>query len=642
MGLATVALVAVAVIAFVLALFLQPEIPITGSKKIVLGSKGYDIKQVIAPSADGFLLRVLSYVITRTPFGPAIRRKLLNDNDVSIVRELGSQVHIPPLYFPMKRVAIEDSLAAERVDTQEIFNNGIVADTHAKDKYRIGGNFVPRSIMEYAAAYRANTHKPSAVMQKTLQAAHDWEKEGFVIFSSLLDEGVMQQARASDERFASNTPLSILDGVPIAFKDSLEIMGHTTYNGYNPDPTYKEYWLAEHSARDDIMVKHFRSLGAIIFGLTVMVEGGVSPLGYNSHFHGPFNPYSMNRYSGGSSAGSAVVVATGLVPVAIGFDGGGSVRVPAAMSGIHGLATTYGRCPFDTDFDGVNIKSGPMTSCSDDALIALAVMAQTELTHFYSQLYDGGVQGPPAFYAYHHNVGSQLDLNGVRLGMYKEWFADSDDSVRERCEEVIDFLVQRGAEIVAIDIPHLFAMSLAHGIKLSSEMSQNWDRVYFNAPESMEANTRILLGLGLASSAVEVLSGEKLKAWASEYLDTLYKEQRLDAIITPTIGTEVPILADTVRAVGESNTGLVVKVMKFIFLANFLGLPGYSVPVGNIRPKVRYAAEPETVTVPVGFHLLGNSWTEHKLLRIGRVIEQGFVPAEKVVAKPLYSFDPLA
>lgn len=469
----------VAITAVVLVFLFEPEVPIT-AKTVILGTKGYDMKPVTAPSADGVLLQVLTYIITRTPIGHAIRRKLLNDNDIHMVRELGAQVEIPPLYFPMRRVGPDYFDDAPRADIHQIVENGVASSGNPlREDFRAQGGFAPRTIMEYAHAYKSGTHKPSDVMKKALSAVHAWEKDGFNIFSSLKDEDVMQQARESDARHASGKPLSVLDGVPIAFKDSLEIVGHNTYNGYNPNPVYQEYWYAKNSTRDDIMVARFRAMGAIIFGLTIMVEGGVSPLGYNSHFQGPFNPYSWNRYSGGSSSGSAVAVATGIVPVAIGFDGGGSVRIPSAMSGVHGLATTYGRVPFEKDFSGQMIKSGPLTASSEDVMIAMSVLADTDLNHFYSKLYDGGIQGPPTFTLYDDSV---KGVKGMRVGIYREWFNDAAPKVKARCNEVLNFLKKQGVEVVDIDIPHLQAQSLAHGIKLSSEMAQSWEKIYFNAP----------------------------------------------------------------------------------------------------------------------------------------------------------------
>ena len=121
----------------------------------------------------------------------------------------------------------------------------------------------------------------------------------------------------------------MFDGVPIAFKDVVDLNGHVTYNGKNPS----KQWDDTDRDPDDLMVARFRALGAVIIGTTIMTEGGMSPLGYNAHYKGPFNVYSMKHFSGGSSSGAAVAISSGLVPVAIGFDSGGSIRLPAAFSG---------------------------------------------------------------------------------------------------------------------------------------------------------------------------------------------------------------------------------------------------------------------------------------------------------------------
>jgi Asp-tRNA(Asn)/Glu-tRNA(Gln) amidotransferase A subunit family amidase len=164
-------------------------------------------------------------------------------------------------------------------------------------------------------------------MQRTLNTVRAWSNDSqFHLFSSLLPEDVMRQAGESDERWRRGAPLSVFDGVPVAFKDMMDVKGHVIYEGKNPGPEHAEEWRV--AERDEVMVTRLRALGAIIFGVTIEVEGGVSPLGFNAHFQGPVNPYSWNRYSGGSSSGSAVVVATGIVPVAIGYDGGGSIRIP--------------------------------------------------------------------------------------------------------------------------------------------------------------------------------------------------------------------------------------------------------------------------------------------------------------------------
>jgi aspartyl-tRNA(Asn)/glutamyl-tRNA(Gln) amidotransferase subunit A len=144
------------------------------------------------------------------------------------------------------------------------------------------------------------------------------------VFSSVDRDDVIRQALASDDRHKRNATLGILDGVPVAFKDNTRVKGHVAFNGRKKET----FGPQEVEKDDDTLVRRFREEGAIILGLTVMVEFGVSPIGYNSHWKGPVSVYGKNRHSGGSSSGSAVAVASGLVPIAIGFDGGGSIRIP--------------------------------------------------------------------------------------------------------------------------------------------------------------------------------------------------------------------------------------------------------------------------------------------------------------------------
>jgi Asp-tRNA(Asn)/Glu-tRNA(Gln) amidotransferase A subunit family amidase len=183
--------------------------------------------------------------------------------------------------------------------------------------------------MEYHDHYRRGVITPSEVIHDALNSVKEWEKRKFRIFSSILVEEVVESARASSERWRRGEPLSVFDGVPVAFKDMMDVKGHIIYEGRNPHPSHSAEWIL--AKEDDLMVERLRAMGAIIFGVTIEVEGGVSPLGYNAHFQGPVSPYSWNRYSGGSSSGSAVAVATGIVPVAIGYDGGGSIRIPGKI-----------------------------------------------------------------------------------------------------------------------------------------------------------------------------------------------------------------------------------------------------------------------------------------------------------------------
>lgn len=120
-----------------------------------------------------------------------------------------------------------------------------------------------------------------------------------------------------------------------------------------------------------------------------------------------------------------------------------------------------------------------------------------------------------------------------------------------------------------------------------------------------------MVGLGSTVSALEILAGEKVRAWAFEYVSELFERENLDAIVNPSLAIEVPHLSEEAKLQGESDTALSVQAMKYISIANFLGLPGYSVPVG-LMPSVKNPDQ-RVVDVPVGFHMLGNHWQEHKV-----------------------------
>lgn len=629
----------IAVVGAVISLFLIPNTPISGTR-IVLGTLGYDIEVLDAPVADSVMLDALSYVLTRTRFGPFIRRFLLDNNKISDLRELASQMDIPPMYFPMRRLSADkynQLTSPEAVsETQQILINGFLPEF--TEETTTAQN-IPRTIAEYAAYYKQG-HLPSEVMRKSLLAVHQWEAEGFRIFSSLHDDEVMAEARLSDLRWQSGAPLSAFDGVPVAFKDMMDVKGHTIYNGGNPSSAHASEWIV--SDKDDLMVTRLRALGAIVFGVTITVEGGVSPLGYNAHFQGPTSAYHTNRYSGGSSSGSAVAVATGIVPVAIGYDGGGSVRSPASMSGIHGLATTFGRVPFANHTDSTMIKAGPLAASSQDVALAYAAIAPSAAGSFYTDMYDGGVLGPPAPHLAGFN--DIQDLSDVRIGVFSQWFDDSEPLIRQRCYEAVAYLKQRGAVVVEVQIPHLRLMSLAHAMKISTEFAMSWDQHYYVHPDSMEPGGRIVVGLGATVSALESLAAEKIRAWAFEYVTALFEQHRLTCILSPTLGVEVPYLSERAKLRGESNTALSVKIMKYVFLANLLGLPGYTVPVGFVpaAPRPEDLDSAEGVMLPVGLHLLGDHWADHKLIRLAHSVEVGFSRLLPGRPQPLLHFhDPL-
>jgi Asp-tRNA(Asn)/Glu-tRNA(Gln) amidotransferase A subunit family amidase len=150
------------------------------------------------------------------------------------------------------------------------------------------------------------------------------------------------------------------------------------------------------------------------------------------------------------------------------------------MSGLHGLATSFARVPFEVNLDSTLIKGGPMATTTVDAALTYALIAPNEPGHFYSELYDGGVTGlPQPHLAKFHDIS---DLTGVRIGLYEEMFNDSLPHIRDRAYEVVRFLQEKGAEIVPITIPHLQSLRMAHGLKIGAEFALGFDGAFHAHP----------------------------------------------------------------------------------------------------------------------------------------------------------------
>eukprot|EP00606_Chrysophyceae_sp_TOSAG23-5_P001216 GSChrysophyteH2.ASY1.ANO1.150.1 assembled CDS len=604
----------------------------------VLGDTTYNMNVLDAPVATGLKLRVISWILVHSPLGPSLRKLLLKNNNMHYLRALSSQVPAsskPPLTHPINRHPAADiarKAKAMSIHPEGLFKSFSIEQESNEAATEFSSSFPRRTVRQFHSHYKSGG-KVVDVMKRTIKSAshlltlsfgksaiEKWKKDHSLnIFSAMLPEEIVKAAQESDARYAAGEPISVLDGVPVAVKDMIHIKGHLNYNGKSP--------LDIHSAghempsEDDTMVRRLREAGAIIFGGTVMTEGGVTPLGWSAHFQGPYNVYNFDRYCGGSSSGSAVAVASGLMPLAIGFDGGGSIRIPASMSGVHGLGVTFGRIPFDVGLDTTMIKPGPLAATAEDAAF------------MYS------IHGPPT--AHISNFNDIDDLGDVKIGYFKEWIDDSDLEVRDKIYEVMDYLKAKGVTFIGIRIPHLQELSLSHAAKIATEFAMKFDTVLSNRPDSMEPNTKITVGLGSTMSSLEVISADHLRAWAFDYVNNLMEREGLHSIISPTIPMLPPFLSDFAKTDGENNTPLVVRMLKYVFLGNYLGLPAYSVPVGYATPE-----NPETgrtgsgKPVPIGLQLMARHWDEEHLLRMAHALEVGFVG--KNVQIPSVFFDPLS
>ncbi|PDT18884.1 hypothetical protein CO670_00330 [Rhizobium sp. J15] len=202
-------------------------------------------------------------------------------------------------------------------------------------------SFGAMSVAQLSVLIQAGAADPVDVAEAVFQSIADYGDKA--VFTALTESRAMEEARASSRRLQEGRSLGLLDGIPIAWKDLFDIEGMPTTAG-------SVVLAADAPAkRDAAVVGLLRQAGMIAVGRTNMSEFAFSGLGINPHYGTPVNPRSADlpRIPGGSSSGAGVAVAAGLVPVAMGTDTGGSVRIPAALNGVVGYKATHGRYAMD-------------------------------------------------------------------------------------------------------------------------------------------------------------------------------------------------------------------------------------------------------------------------------------------------------
>lgn len=206
-------------------------------------------------------------------------------------------------------------------------------------------------------------------------------------FCTLTPERALAQAEQIDRRRARGEPLGALAGVPLAVKDLICTAGVRTTSG---SAAYADFIPEE----DDITVERLLAADAILLGKTTAPEFGYSGVGHNPMFPSPRNPWDVSKTPGGSSAGSGAALAARLCPIALGSDGGGSVRIPASHCGVYGLKASMGRVPLwpgcrDERYPGVSSWEslehiGPMTRSVRDSALMMSVMAGPDMRDRHS------------------------------------------------------------------------------------------------------------------------------------------------------------------------------------------------------------------------------------------------------------------
>ena len=428
-------------------------------------------------------------------------------------------------------------------------------------------------------------------------------------FITVDEERSLKQARVADERRSGKGNVGeagALTGIPIAHKDIFCTKGLRTTCGSR--------MLADYASPYDAhVIERFNAAGAVLLGKTNMDEFAMGSSNETSHFGPVRNPWDLERVPGGSSGGSAAAVAARMAPAATGTDTGGSIRQPAALSGVSGLKPTYGvvsrygMIAFASSLD----QGGPLGKCAADLALLMNAMAGFDARDSTS------LERPAEDYGRELN----LDLRGLRIGLPKEYFADGVDADVLACvREATRWFEAQGAKTVEITLPNTGLAVPVYYVIAPAEASSNlsrFDGVRYGhrAKEYADLNDmyrrtraegfgtevkrRILIGTYVLSHGyydAYYLQAQKVRRLIAK--DFAEAFSRCDLIMGPTSPSTAFVL-------GAKTDDPVQMYLNDIFTipAPLAGLPGLSIPCGF-----------DGKGLPVGLQIMGNYFTEATML----------------------------
>jgi Asp-tRNA(Asn)/Glu-tRNA(Gln) amidotransferase A subunit family amidase len=427
-------------------------------------------------------------------------------------------------------------------------------------------------IGELTAGFRAGTDDPLRALDRALAAADRARNDHAILWRAATARA---DAGAATARYRAGTPKGPLDGVAVAVKDCIDVAGLPTTSGTK--------FLTEPAVADAAVVQRLRAAGAIVFAKTNMHELGIQPTGVNPHHGTPVNPWDPERIPGGSSSGSAVAVASGIAPIAVGTDAGGSIRIPAAINGLVGLKPTFGAVPLDgitrltIDLD----HAGPIAWTVEDATLLYEVLASRKVDRAAM------VTSPALLMDFFRGI-----VDGVGA------------PVRQAAREAFGSLPEVASPFSALAAAVEFVI-------VGSDAQRTCGDHLRNHGHELAPDTRVILRLGAGLSAADRRRADGVRAAMRREIDGLLAKH--DVLIGPALGCPAPRIHRAARETGELDTVRIARLAAQSFVANLTGHPSVVVPC--VREGL-----------PVAMQIIGRHHDEARVLAAARAIERNDGP----------------
>src|SRR6266705_1555038 len=450
------------------------------------------------------------------------------------------------------------------------------------------------SLTEVAQAIAQKRISSREATQSCLDRIAQWQSR-LNAFMTVDTHEALAAADAADAALAKGNVSGALHGVPLAHKDMYYEAGKIVTCG-------------SHIRRDFVAtttstaLRRLKDAGTIRLGSLQMAEFAYGPTGHNTHYGPVHNPWGLDRVTGGSSSGSGAAVAARLTFAALGSDTGGSIRMPAHFCGVTGLKTTVGRVsragamPLSQSLDTV----GPLAQSAEDCALLLGLMAGADPEDLTAS------SAPVPDYM----AATAASIKGLKIGVPTAFYVDDlDPEVARILDETVAVLKREGADIVKVELPDQRQLSAASQLVLAVEAAAFHKRWLIERPQDYGPQVLMRLQNGLAIPGVTYLETMR---WRGPALSAhLAAVAGVDAVIAPVAPVAAPTIAESDVGNSPDAESVIQRLTRFTRPINYLGLPSLSIPAGFTRGGL-----------PVGMQLIGRSFDEAMLLRIGTALQR--------------------
>ena len=438
---------------------------------------------------------------------------------------------------------------------------------------------------------------PVEVINTCLERIHSLDKR-VNSFIRLLEEAAISEAKKAQDEIMAGHWRGPLHGVPFAVKDLFDTAGVPATAG---SKVWKDYTPVE----DACVVKKLRDAGAVLVGKLNMYELAFGVTSRNPYYGPILNPWDLTRMCGGSSSGSAAALAAGFVPLTLGTDTGGSIRIPSSLCGTVGLKPTYGLVsrrgvlPLAWSLDHV----GPMTMQVGDIALSLRIIAGHDSEDMASA-------NPKVEDYLAHLEG---DLSGMVVGLPTTFFYENlRQDVKETIFKAIRGFEALGARVREIEIPGIIEADRAAYTVLFSEAASSLEIHARNRPQDVSEELMSNVRLGMSIPATRYIHALRTRTKLIGVLSDVFSH--VDLLVVPATTVDAPPIEGKEVSIGPDQIlDIRPALTRFTRYFNLAGNPVLCVPCGLSGDSL-----------PVGMQIVGRPFDEATLLKAGYLFQKAF------------------